>query len=76
MIQPRNSPEDVQQFCQLLRLDPDRRFVLKPSEPGMPCSLLFLSVPAWMGPTAQQFHSSSNLGFHFTLALGKLQDGH
>ncbi|XP_019331446.1 NADPH-dependent diflavin oxidoreductase 1 isoform X3 [Alligator mississippiensis] len=35
MIQPRNSPEDVQQFCQLLRLDPDRRFVLKPSEPDM-----------------------------------------
>ncbi|XP_025962039.2 NADPH-dependent diflavin oxidoreductase 1 isoform X1 [Dromaius novaehollandiae] len=34
MIQPQNSPEDVQQFCQLLRLDPDRHFVLKPSEPG------------------------------------------
>ncbi|XP_062446971.1 NADPH-dependent diflavin oxidoreductase 1 isoform X1 [Rhea pennata] len=34
MIQPQNSPEDVQQFCQLLRLDPDRYFVLKPSEPG------------------------------------------
>ncbi|XP_075026313.1 NADPH-dependent diflavin oxidoreductase 1 isoform X9 [Calonectris borealis] len=34
MIQPQNCPEDVQQFCQLLRLDPDRRFVLKPAEPG------------------------------------------
>ncbi|KFP33975.1 NADPH-dependent diflavin oxidoreductase 1 [Colius striatus] len=34
MIQPQNFPEDVQQFCQLLRLDPDRRFVLKPTEPG------------------------------------------
>ncbi|NXL67286.1 NDOR1 oxidoreductase, partial [Chordeiles acutipennis] len=34
MIQPQNCPEDVQQFCQLLRLDPDRRFVLKPTEPG------------------------------------------
>ncbi|XP_010221790.1 PREDICTED: NADPH-dependent diflavin oxidoreductase 1 [Tinamus guttatus] len=34
MIQPQNSPEDVQQFCQLLRLDPDRHFVLKPLEPG------------------------------------------
>ncbi|XP_010562921.1 NADPH-dependent diflavin oxidoreductase 1 isoform X4 [Haliaeetus albicilla] len=33
MIQPQNCPEDVQQFCQLLRLDPDRRFVLKPTEP-------------------------------------------
>ncbi|EMP26424.1 NADPH-dependent diflavin oxidoreductase 1 [Chelonia mydas] len=36
MIQPRNAPEDVQQFCQLLRLDPERCFVLKPSEPGTP----------------------------------------
>ncbi|XP_017690208.1 PREDICTED: NADPH-dependent diflavin oxidoreductase 1 isoform X1 [Lepidothrix coronata] len=34
MIQPQNCPEDVQQFCQLLRLDPDRHFVLKPTEPG------------------------------------------
>ncbi|NXG08222.1 NDOR1 oxidoreductase, partial [Sakesphorus luctuosus] len=34
MIQPQNCPEDVQQFCKLLRLDPDRRFVLKPTEPG------------------------------------------
>uniref|UniRef100_A0A8C8T117 NADPH-dependent diflavin oxidoreductase 1 n=1 Tax=Pelusios castaneus TaxID=367368 RepID=A0A8C8T117_9SAUR len=33
MIQPQNAPEDVQQFCQLLRLDPDRCFTLKPSEP-------------------------------------------
>ncbi|XP_073171096.1 NADPH-dependent diflavin oxidoreductase 1 isoform X2 [Lepidochelys kempii] len=36
MVQPRNAPEDVQQFCQLLRLDPERCFVLKPSEPGTP----------------------------------------
>ncbi|XP_074871544.1 NADPH-dependent diflavin oxidoreductase 1 isoform X2 [Carettochelys insculpta] len=36
MIQPQNAPQDVQQFCQLLCLDPDRRFVLKPSEPGTP----------------------------------------
>ncbi|XP_054249288.1 NADPH-dependent diflavin oxidoreductase 1 isoform X3 [Indicator indicator] len=34
MIQPQNCPEDVQQFCQLLRLQPDRLFVLKPTEPG------------------------------------------
>ncbi|KAM6110334.1 LOW QUALITY PROTEIN: NADPH-dependent diflavin oxidoreductase 1 [Pterocles gutturalis] len=34
MIQPQNCPEDVQQFCQLLRLDPDSLFVLKPTEPG------------------------------------------
>ncbi|KAM9595107.1 NADPH-dependent diflavin oxidoreductase 1 isoform 4-T11 [Morphnus guianensis] len=33
MIQPQNCPEDVQQFCQLLRLDPDRCFVLKPTDP-------------------------------------------
>lgn len=47
MIQPQNCPEDVQQFCQLLRLDPDRRFVLKPTEPGRSYPLL-LSVPAGM----------------------------
>ncbi|NXI81193.1 NDOR1 oxidoreductase, partial [Rhipidura dahli] len=34
MIQPQNCPEDVQQFCQLLRLEPHRRFVLEPTEPG------------------------------------------
>ncbi|XP_054030534.1 NADPH-dependent diflavin oxidoreductase 1 [Dryobates pubescens] len=47
MIQPQNSPEDVQQFCQLLCLQPDRLFVLKPTEPGtalpallpQPCSI-------------------------------------
>ncbi|NWZ90552.1 NDOR1 oxidoreductase, partial [Nesospiza acunhae] len=27
MIQPQNCPEDVQQFCQLLRLEPHRRFL-------------------------------------------------
>uniref|UniRef100_A0A8D0H573 NADPH-dependent diflavin oxidoreductase 1 n=1 Tax=Sphenodon punctatus TaxID=8508 RepID=A0A8D0H573_SPHPU len=32
MIQPQNAPEDVQLFCQLLRLDPDKRFVLRPTE--------------------------------------------
>ncbi|KAM4647594.1 NADPH-dependent diflavin oxidoreductase 1 isoform 3-T3 [Amazona ochrocephala] len=50
MVQPQNCPEDVQQFCQLLRLDPDRRFVLKPTEPGtalpallpQPCSIRHL----------------------------------
>ncbi|KAM6316409.1 NADPH-dependent diflavin oxidoreductase 1 isoform 5-T5 [Podargus strigoides] len=40
MIQPQNCPEDVQQFCQLLRLDPDRRFVLKPMEPDTSLSAL------------------------------------
>ncbi|NXY72813.1 NDOR1 oxidoreductase, partial [Glareola pratincola] len=50
MIQPQNSPEDVQQFCQLLRLDPDRCFVLKPTAPGtslpallpQPCTIRYL----------------------------------
>ncbi|XP_048181592.1 NADPH-dependent diflavin oxidoreductase 1 isoform X6 [Corvus hawaiiensis] len=36
MIQPQNCPEDVQQFCQLLRLEPHRHFVLEPTEPGTP----------------------------------------
>ncbi|XP_006001477.1 NADPH-dependent diflavin oxidoreductase 1 isoform X2 [Latimeria chalumnae] len=39
MIQPRNSPENVKQFCQLLRLDPNRQFILKPSDPT-------ISIPA------------------------------
>ncbi|KGL97475.1 NADPH-dependent diflavin oxidoreductase 1 [Charadrius vociferus] len=50
MIQPQNCPEDVQQFCQLLRLDPDRCFMLKPTEPGtslpallpQPCTIRYL----------------------------------
>lgn len=45
MIQPQNCPEDVQQFCQLLRLDPDKCFLLKPTEPGRCCwLLLYLSA--------------------------------
>ncbi|KAM6337556.1 NADPH-dependent diflavin oxidoreductase 1 isoform 2-T2 [Alca torda] len=50
MIQPQNCPEDVQQFCQLLRLDPDKCFVLKPTEPDtslpallpQPCTIRYL----------------------------------
>ncbi|XP_077045147.1 NADPH-dependent diflavin oxidoreductase 1 isoform X3 [Agelaius phoeniceus] len=50
MIQPQNCPEDVQQFCQLLRLEPHRRFVLEPTEPGtslppllpQPCTIQYL----------------------------------
>lgn len=48
MIQPQNCPENVQQFCQLLRLDPDRSFLLKPTEPGRSCWLL-LSISAGTG---------------------------
>lgn len=29
MMHPCNAPEDVQQFCQLLRLDPEARFTLR-----------------------------------------------
>ncbi|XP_061234000.1 NADPH-dependent diflavin oxidoreductase 1 [Neopsephotus bourkii] len=50
MVQPQNCPEDVEQFCKLLHLDPDRHFVLKPTEPGtalpallpQPCSIRHL----------------------------------
>ncbi|RLW00566.1 hypothetical protein DV515_00008958 [Chloebia gouldiae] len=50
MIQPQNCPEDVQRFCQLLRLEPHRRFVLEPTEPGtslppllpQPCTIQYL----------------------------------
>uniref|UniRef100_A0A4W5RF08 NADPH-dependent diflavin oxidoreductase 1 n=1 Tax=Hucho hucho TaxID=62062 RepID=A0A4W5RF08_9TELE len=31
MMRPCNTPEDVEQFCQLLRLDPDRQFTLSPT---------------------------------------------
>uniref|UniRef100_A0A8C5WM58 NADPH-dependent diflavin oxidoreductase 1 n=1 Tax=Leptobrachium leishanense TaxID=445787 RepID=A0A8C5WM58_9ANUR len=33
MIQPQNSPQHVDRFCDLLRLDPERRFVLESSDP-------------------------------------------
>ncbi|MGH0185191.1 UNVERIFIED_CONTAM: hypothetical protein FKN15_017412 [Acipenser sinensis] len=49
MIQPQNSPEDVDQFCQLLHLDPDRFFTLTPRDNALvparlpqPCSVRFL----------------------------------
>ncbi|XP_051552584.1 NADPH-dependent diflavin oxidoreductase 1-like isoform X2 [Myxocyprinus asiaticus] len=32
MIRPCNAAEDVEQFCQLLRLDPERYFTLKPTD--------------------------------------------
>lgn len=31
MIRPRNAPEDVRDFCQLLRLDPESTFTLRPT---------------------------------------------
>ncbi|XP_030062090.1 NADPH-dependent diflavin oxidoreductase 1 isoform X2 [Microcaecilia unicolor] len=50
MVQPRNSPEDVQQFCQLLQLDPNKRFTLVLNDPStslpahlpQPCSVQYL----------------------------------
>lgn len=35
MIQPHNSPEEVRLFCDLLRLDPDACFTLRPTEAGI-----------------------------------------
>ncbi|XP_048202619.1 NADPH-dependent diflavin oxidoreductase 1 isoform X2 [Perognathus longimembris pacificus] len=37
LIQPSNSAAHVQQFCQVLGLDPSQSFVLQPREPGTPC---------------------------------------
>ncbi|XP_075415864.1 NADPH-dependent diflavin oxidoreductase 1 isoform X1 [Tenrec ecaudatus] len=37
LIQPENSASHVQQFCQLLGLDPDQNFVLQPREPDATC---------------------------------------
>ncbi|XP_031433796.1 NADPH-dependent diflavin oxidoreductase 1 isoform X2 [Clupea harengus] len=50
MMRPCNAPEDVDQFCQLLRLDPQSQFTLKPTDsstavPGrlpQPCSVRHL----------------------------------
>uniref|UniRef100_A0A8B9RF10 NADPH-dependent diflavin oxidoreductase 1 n=1 Tax=Astyanax mexicanus TaxID=7994 RepID=A0A8B9RF10_ASTMX len=51
MMRPCNSPEDVEQFCQLLRLDPDSYFILNPADGGtavvparlpQPCSVRYL----------------------------------
>uniref|UniRef100_A0A669E4K4 NADPH-dependent diflavin oxidoreductase 1 n=1 Tax=Oreochromis niloticus TaxID=8128 RepID=A0A669E4K4_ORENI len=44
MMRPCNAPEDVQQFCQLLRLDPETRFTLSPTDN----TAVYLSVPAWL----------------------------
>nr|XP_033817301.1 NADPH-dependent diflavin oxidoreductase 1 isoform X2 [Geotrypetes seraphini]XP_033817302.1 NADPH-dependent diflavin oxidoreductase 1 isoform X2 [Geotrypetes seraphini] len=50
MIQPQNILEDVQQFCQLLQLNPSKRFILVPSDPStslpahlpQPCNVQYL----------------------------------
>ncbi|XP_042365540.1 NADPH-dependent diflavin oxidoreductase 1 [Plectropomus leopardus] len=49
MMRPRNSAEDVQQFCQLLRLDPEARFTLRatdntavPARLPQPCTVRYL----------------------------------
>uniref|UniRef100_A0A8B9KN64 NADPH-dependent diflavin oxidoreductase 1 n=2 Tax=Astyanax mexicanus TaxID=7994 RepID=A0A8B9KN64_ASTMX len=49
MMRPCNSPEDVEQFCQLLRLDPDSYFILNPADGAVvparlpqPCSVRYL----------------------------------
>ncbi|TVK72989.1 NADPH-dependent diflavin oxidoreductase 1 [Bagarius yarrelli] len=51
MIRPCNSPENVEQFCQLLGLNPDHYFVLTPTDNNLtpvpvrlpqPCSIRFL----------------------------------
>ncbi|KAG8447371.1 hypothetical protein GDO86_014731 [Hymenochirus boettgeri] len=36
MIQPKNPPHSVQQFCSLLRLDPERKLVVEPRDAGCP----------------------------------------
>lgn len=44
MMRPCNAVEDVQQFCQLLKLDPESRFTLRPTEETLypvPARLLY-----------------------------------
>nr|XP_051694856.1 NADPH-dependent diflavin oxidoreductase 1 isoform X1 [Oryctolagus cuniculus] len=36
LIQPSNTADHVQRFCQVLGLDPNQRFWLRPQEPGTP----------------------------------------
>ena len=36
LIQPENTASHVQQFCQVLGLDPEQHFTLQPREPGEP----------------------------------------
>lgn len=73
MIQPQNCPDDVQQFCQLLRLDPDRRFLLKPTEPSRSCLLLH-SLPAAVGQPPELW-PSLELCFSFALGTGNRELG-
>nr|XP_003229785.2 PREDICTED: NADPH-dependent diflavin oxidoreductase 1 isoform X1 [Anolis carolinensis] len=73
MIQPRNPPEEVQLFCRLLRLDPERRFVLRPTEPGsslpaqlpQPCSVRHL-VTHYLDITCVPRRSFFELLSHFS----------
>ncbi|XP_047379873.1 NADPH-dependent diflavin oxidoreductase 1 isoform X2 [Sciurus carolinensis] len=37
LIQPSNSAAHIQQFCQVLGLDPKQYFILQPREPDVPC---------------------------------------
>ncbi|XP_068020311.1 NADPH-dependent diflavin oxidoreductase 1 isoform X2 [Melanerpes formicivorus] len=84
MIQPQNRPEDVEQLCQLLCLQPDRLFVLKPTEPGaalpallpQPCSirqLLTHQLDLACVPRRSFFHLLSCLSPH-PLEREKLQE--
>lgn len=35
MIQPENPPDAVDEFIELLNLDPNKKFVLEQNDPGM-----------------------------------------
>uniref|UniRef100_A0AAY5L430 NADPH-dependent diflavin oxidoreductase 1 n=1 Tax=Esox lucius TaxID=8010 RepID=A0AAY5L430_ESOLU len=39
LMRPSNTRENVEQFCQLLRLDPDRQFTLSPTNSSIPARL-------------------------------------
>ncbi|XP_044295984.1 NADPH-dependent diflavin oxidoreductase 1 isoform X2 [Varanus komodoensis] len=54
MIQPCNPPEEVQLFCQLLRLDPDMCFVVRPAEPDTPLPA-FLPQPCTIRYLVSQY---------------------
>ncbi|XP_004593477.2 NADPH-dependent diflavin oxidoreductase 1 [Ochotona princeps] len=54
LIQPANATQHVQQFCQVLGLDPDRHFLLQPQEPDAP-SLVGLPQPCSVRHLVSQY---------------------
>lgn len=55
MLRPCNAPEDVEQFCQLLRLDPEAQFTLQPAEGSTSGPPARLPQPCTMRHLVEQY---------------------